>query len=145
MTRPVMERPNLDELLAALKGFQRATVQRVFQRMYLDPEPTTRFLVADEVGLGKTLVARGVIAHVVNHLWDERKHLNVLYICSNQAIAAQNLSKLAIAEGQRTTATRLTLLPRDIHQLRENKLNFISLTPGTALDLRSQGGRCGLR
>jgi hypothetical protein len=33
--------------------------------MYLDESPALRFLVADEVGLGKTLVARGVIARAL--------------------------------------------------------------------------------
>jgi len=36
--------------------------------MYLDEDKVHRFLVADEVGLGKTLVARGLIAKVIDHL-----------------------------------------------------------------------------
>ncbi len=44
-----------------LKAFQRRTVDYVFRRLYLDPDCTRHFLVADEVGLGKTMVARGVI------------------------------------------------------------------------------------
>ena len=54
--------------LAGLKGFQRKTVDYVFRRMYEDQDPATRFLVADEVGLGKTLVARGLIARAIEHL-----------------------------------------------------------------------------
>jgi RecG-like helicase len=54
--------------LAGLKDFQRRTVDYVFNRMYLDATPARRFLVADEVGLGKTLVALGIIAHAVEHL-----------------------------------------------------------------------------
>ena len=42
-----------------LKDFQRRTVDYVFERFYGD-RPTRRFLVADEVGLGKTLVARAL-------------------------------------------------------------------------------------
>ena len=41
--------------LAGLKDFQRTTVEYVFQRLY-GSDSTSRFLVADEVGLGKTLV-----------------------------------------------------------------------------------------
>ena len=59
--RSVIERPNPAVELRYLKDFQRLTVDRVFQRLYLDERPTRRFLVADEVGLGKTLVARGVV------------------------------------------------------------------------------------
>ena len=47
--------------LAGLKDFQRTTVDYVFKRLYGDVS-TSRFLIADEVGLGKTLVARGIIA-----------------------------------------------------------------------------------
>ena len=52
--------------LSRLKDFQRRTVDYVFRRMYLDESPALRFLVADEVGLGKTLVARGVIARALD-------------------------------------------------------------------------------
>jgi hypothetical protein len=37
-------------------------------------------------------------------------------------------------------AARATLLPVSIEQLKDNKLNFISLTPNTSLDLRSSTG-----
>ena len=47
--------------LTGLKDFQKKTVEYVFKRLYGD-DPTSRFLIADEVGLGKTLVARGIIA-----------------------------------------------------------------------------------
>nr|EKY1916191.1 hypothetical protein [Cronobacter sakazakii] len=40
--------------LATLKDFQRDTVDYVFERLFGENN-TTRFLVADEVGLGKTL------------------------------------------------------------------------------------------
>ena len=45
-----------------LKDFQRRTVDYVFGRLYTDEDRVERFLIADEVGLGKTLVARGLIA-----------------------------------------------------------------------------------
>jgi len=50
-------RPDTSSALAGLKDFQRATVDYVFDRFY-GQDPTRRFLVADEVGLGKTLVAK---------------------------------------------------------------------------------------
>lgn len=40
--------------LAGLKDFQRRTVDYVFKRLYGD-DPTSRFLIADEVGLKKRL------------------------------------------------------------------------------------------
>ncbi len=62
MSREHLKKPNCSEILNSLKDFQKDTVDYVFARLYTDGDYTRRFLVADEVGLGKTLVARGVIA-----------------------------------------------------------------------------------
>ena len=130
--------------LEPLKMFQRRTVDFVFERLYGANEPVRQFLVADEVGLGKTMVARGVIARMIEHLWDTVERIDVLYICSNQAIAAQNLENLNVL-GRRALAlpTRMTLIPLQTGAedgLDANKVNFISLTPGTTFDLRSATG-----
>jgi len=134
--------------LAGLKDFQRQTVDYVFERMY-GPQPTSRFLVADEVGLGKTLVARGIIAKTVEHLQALRpgKRIDILYVCSNAAIASQNISRLTVGgAGQFALATRLTYLPKQVHSLRTNPINFLSLTPRTAFDhVRSRGGHAAER
>jgi hypothetical protein len=129
--------------LAQLKRFQRRTVDYVFDRLH-GADPVRHFLVADEVGLGKTMVARGVIAKTVEALWDRPKRIDILYICSNQAIAAQNLNRLNVL-GRRAMAlpTRMTLVPlqlRGEQDLTANKVNFISLTPGTTFNLRSTTG-----
>ena len=50
-------RPDVARELAKLKGFQRTTVEYAFDRLYRAHKSSHRFLVADEVGLGKTLVA----------------------------------------------------------------------------------------
>ena len=92
-------RVDVNRHLGVLKDFQRNTVEYLFQRMYLDPNPATRFLVADEVGLGKTLVARGLIAKAIDWLRKEDVgRIDVVYVCSNSAIAAQNLARLNILE-----------------------------------------------
>ena len=132
--------------LAGLKDFQRRTVEYVFKRLYGD-DLTTRFLVADEVGLGKTLVARGIIAKTLEHLQDQVERVDVIYICSNAAIAAQNVNRLNVSDTDGfSIATRLTYLPRQVRSLRKNKVNFISLTPGTAFDhARSRGGHADER
>ena len=127
-----------------LKAFQRRTVDYVFRRFYLDSDSTRHFLVADEVGLGKTMVARGVIARAIEQLWDSVDRIDVLYICSNQAIAAQNINRLNVLGRQAfSLPTRMTLLPLQLtgeRGLESNKINFISLTPGTTFDLRSSTG-----
>ena len=128
-------------VLDRLKDFQRRTVEYAFQRMFLDPQPSRRFLVADEVGLGKTLVARGVIAKAVEHLQGKGNRLDIIYICSNADIAAQNVARLNVT-GQKAfaKATRLTLLPLEVHDLQGQDLNFISFTPGTTFDHGRRSG-----
>ena len=130
--------------LAPLKDFQRHTVDYVIDRLYGDQDPVRQFLVADEVGLGKTMVARGVIARTIEKLWDTTRRIDILYICSNQAIAAQNINRLNVLNrDDLTLPTRMTLIPLQVRGeqgLDSNKVNFISLTPGTTFDLRSRTG-----
>lgn len=139
-----------DAILASLKTFQRRTVDHAFQRMYLDANPTTRFLVADEVGLGKTMIARGIIAKAVHYLTHETTidRIDIVYVCSNAAIAKQNVNRLnVLRDSDLTLATRLTLLPIQMGGLRKKrrgqkkKINLVSFTPGTTFDLKSRGGK----
>ncbi len=139
MSQPV-ERPDVSEILAGLKDFQRRTVDYAFRRMYLDEDCNSRFLVADEVGLGKTLVARGLIAKTIDHLWDKRKRIDVVYVCSNAEIARQNLTKLNVCKNCGISqATRLTLLAITLRQLNKQRVNFVSFTPNTSFELSRTG------
>ena len=130
--------------LKLLKPFQRATVDYVFRRLFTDVSTTRQFLVADEVGLGKTMVARGVIAKAIEELNGKVDRVDVVYICSNQAIAIQNLKSLDVTgSAAKPLNTRLTLLPLEIEAeggIATRPINLISLTPGTALDLKSSMG-----
>ena len=56
-----------EPVLNTLKDFQRKTVDYVFDRLYGE-NGIGRFLVADEVGLGKTMIAKGIIAKAIEHL-----------------------------------------------------------------------------
>lgn len=129
------------EVLDRLKPFQRRTVDFVFQRLYRDG--ARRYLVADEVGLGKTLIARGIIARAIRHLAQQGKErIDVIYICSNLTIASQNISRLNVLDDQAfSLSSRLTLLPQDLSDLRANHINFVSFTPRTSFDLKSNAGR----
>lgn len=131
-------------VLARLKDFQRITAEYVFRRFYLDPDPTDRFLVADEVGLGKTLVASGVVALAMEHLrrLKPSERIDVVYICSNVSIASQNITRLNVTQVQEfVRPTRLSLLPMHIAGIRDNHVNFIGLTPGTSFDPQSRDGK----
>ena len=134
-------RPNPQTVLDGLKDFQRRTVDYAFQRLYTDSNPTNRFLIADEVGLGKTLVARGLIAKAIDHLWEKVDRIDIVYICSNAEIARQNIQRLNIT-GTRdfSLASRITLLPLQLHGLKQNRINFVSFTPGTSFDMKSSLG-----
>ncbi len=135
------QRPDVEQELTRLKDFQRATVEHVYRRLWTDDDPTRRFLVADEVGLGKTLVARGVIARTIDYLWEQEPRIDVVYICSNAQIARQNLSRLAIGGFSVDHADRLTMLPEAVKGLRRNKVNFVSFTPGTSFHIAESGGK----
>ena len=74
------ELPDLQEIEAGLKDFQLRTARTVFRRLYQQARSTHRFLVADEVGLGKTLIARAVIARTLHHLWDTVDRIDIVYI-----------------------------------------------------------------
>ena len=134
--------PDVAAVLCGLKDFQRDTVGYVFRRMYLDPDYTRRFLIADEVGLGKTLVARGLIAKAIEHLQAQGvQRVDVVYICSNAEIARQNIARLNVMGCEEfQLASRITLLPTRLHKLNSRPVNFISFTPGTSFNLHSNLG-----
>ena len=61
--------------MTKLAEFQRRTVEVALER--LEGQSPRRFLVADEVGLGKTIIARSV----AEGLRSKRHRLNVVSIC----------------------------------------------------------------
>ena len=138
------------EILAGLKDFQRASVEHAFKRLYQDSDSSRRFLIADETGLGKTMVAKGVIAKTIDKLQnaDLIRRIDVIYVCSNGDIAEQNLRKLTVSRNQRATpATRLTMLITQRRLLESHSsdglkpVTFVSFTPATSFDLGWQTGK----
>src|SRR5262245_12371203 len=114
MTRAATQQSN--DVIRRLSDFQQATVEYVFHRLYVDDDYARRFLIADEVGLGKTLVARGVIARAIEHLQKLNvARIDVIYICSNADIARQNINRLRLPGLENfTRASRITLLPTEV-------------------------------
>ena len=130
--------------MTQIKPFQQATVRRVL-KAFRSGRRYRRFLVADEVGLGKTVVAQEVIRELTKY---RQGPLVVLYLCSNLSIAAQNRRKLLelLPEEEREAATchvdRLTLVEA-YDQPRHDKLHLYTLTPDTSIPMRGSRRRDG--
>jgi len=133
---------------ADLKDFQRATVDRIYDLFSTNKQQ--KVLLADEVGLGKTLVAKGVIARLAR-LYKEKgaPSFQVVYICSNMSIASQNMEKLHIDQeihSDSNSVTRLSMQALLIFEQRQKLINdnrFIHLTamtPGTSFRLTAGAG-----
>lgn len=89
------------------KQFQKDAIKKIVEG-YEKGKENNRFLVADEVGLGKTIIAKGVIRCLMyyHYLEEKKKDINktefeykVLYLCSNLNIAEQNKRKLGLSCG----------------------------------------------
>lgn len=129
-------------VLAKLKPFQRNTVEHVIGRFH-GSDHARRFLVADETGLGKSVVARGVIARTIELLQDDPdvQRIDIIYICSNADLARQNLRRLDVLDrGSHHMSSRLTMLATQTGYLNDGDENLIkpvkliSFTPGTSFD-----------
>lgn len=134
-------------VMSALKDFQRATVERIDA---LFRHNVKRILVSDEVGLGKTLIARGTIAKFALLRKEEGDDLvKVVYVCSNASIAEQNLNKLKITQELWTesiSSSRLSMQHLNIflqehdEKIKNSYIQLIPLTPETSFRMTSGGG-----
>lgn len=127
------------EVRERLSDFQSATVRYIERRFR---EGQRRMLVADEVGLGKTWIAKGVIASEYEqwcrHNTSKKTHMNIYYICSSQQLVAQNLKKLNFTEDSKcivSSVDRISLL--SLKTLGEDvPLRIFALTPDTSFNER---------
>jgi hypothetical protein len=114
--------------------FQQDTVEHVL-RAFKSKNGSRRFLVADEVGLGKTIVAQQVIERMS---MEKSGPLNIVYISSNLAIAKQNAPKLlgflppdqlanSMAQVDRLSLNLTKAPPRS------KKIRLYTMTPGTSV------------
>lgn len=133
--------------MAGLKDFQQATVNRI-NHLYCHGQ--RRVLVSDEVGLGKTLIARGTIAKLARLRHKEGDNFfKVVYVCSNAAIADQNLRKLRITGEVKTenaSSSRLSMQHLNIFrqendaELLDSYIQLIPLTPDTSFRMTAGAG-----
>ena len=136
-----------EDVKSGLTPFQQSTVEYVTS---LYRSNINRVLVADEVGLGKTLVARGAIAEVARLRRDEHDNLvKVAYVCSNSAIASQNIERLRIDSDIKLSDSRRSRLSMQHYSLasemldeglRNSFIQIIPLTPQTSFELSNQMG-----
>jgi hypothetical protein len=143
-TRGRLPAAELERATANLKPFQQSTVATVVDAMF--ERDQRRFLVADEVGLGKTKVARSLVAETIRRLWDDTSvdRIDIVYICSNQQIARQNVQDLMVLPGAaKNLVDRLTMLPSALNDL--GAVNVVSFTPGTSLTFGHAGGKASER
>lgn len=132
--------PYVEEALTGLKDFQVASVEALYGRLYEEGRPC--MLLADEVGLGKTVVAKGLIAKVLEEriAKGEKKPFKVTYICSNQVIAKENLRKLNLfpaSFSMKSPISRISYLawaPAEPSKRRKQQglLELNTLTPATS-------------
>ena len=134
-------------IMSGLKDFQIATVNRI-DRLYREGQ--MRVLVSDEVGLVKTLIARGTVAKFAKIQREANDNLvKVVYICSNIAIAEQNLNKLRITNELRAENagySRLSMQHLNIFMqendsdLLDRYIQLIPLTPDTSFRMTTGAG-----
>ncbi|ABV86596.1 DEAD/DEAH box helicase [Shewanella pealeana] len=149
MTQAIVEQ--LNGVLAGLKDFQKATVDQTLNK-YQVAEHSHRILVADEVGLGKTIVAKGVIAQLLKRYVESNitKPMRVIYICSNLALADENRQKLALFCGKDAKRwvkpstfgrlVELALKPKQSEINDEHVIEVCTLTPSTSFTLTAGAG-----
>jgi hypothetical protein len=134
--------------LDGLKDFQRATVDVVYNNLFVNDQK--RMLIADEVGLGKTKVANGIIARAIEQRLGSgnTKPLKVTYICSNQVIAQENIQKLDVypdSQSYDRNASRLTYLAYKPKSQNKGHLQLNTLTPATSFSKGNSTGQQGER
>lgn len=140
----------------SIYDFQEATADRIaeiFRTATIDADGKEiktggqrRILLADEVGLGKTHVAKAVIDRVR----EMRKEVNddmfrVVYVCSNMSIANQNIEKLGVRNKADITESRLSMQHLTIRERESSIIEpesgemgeiIIPLTPSTSFSLK---------
>lgn len=136
-----------EKTMAQLKDFQCATVERIDE---LFRHGQNRVLIADEVGLGKTLIARGAIAKTALIQYENNDDIfKIVYICSNQVIANQNIQKLDVFNirpdgnsGDARLSMQHLKIAEQEYSSKKNKsyAQLIPLTPSTSFSMTNGGG-----
>jgi hypothetical protein len=125
------------------KAFQEATVKAALKAL---TNGSRRFLVADEVGLGKTVVAREIIQRLAKP--SGARPYRVFYFGSGRTVTAQNAPRLQPLEdsglsSERCDASRPSLIPME-RRVPSEKVQIFQFTPETAIPVVRGHGRGGV-
>lgn len=112
-----------------LEPFQAAAIDLIVARLE-SRAGSLRFLLADEVGLGKTIVAGGVIRAMAAKR--RSRTFRVVYLCSNAEIADQNAGKLVDDKDRVRPIGRVSELAVERAPSGDG-IELYALTPGTSL------------
>lgn len=151
-----MTRDDIIKKVESLEGtmdFQKATALHIYDLLTDPARKNHRVLLADEVGLGKTIVARAVVS-LMREYQREVMHddfFRVVYVCSNINIASQNIDKLGVEDKLDINVSRLSMqhfsIAKKDKSLSQRKSDdgsipevVIPLTPTTSFDFRSRTG-----
>jgi hypothetical protein len=127
------------------KDFQEATAERILE--IFKHKNQNRILLADEVGLGKTIIANAVVKKVSE--WHQKElhddHFKVIYVCSNISIANQNYQKLGVRDEDcfNISESRLSMQHLKIYQNAGRDHSYqqlIPLTPATSFTMTGGQG-----
>ena len=135
--------------MSKAKDFQRATAERIIE---IFKSGQKRVLLSDEVGLGKTIMARTVVEMAKSLPGVEKDGIyRVVYVCSNQNIIQQNTRNLGIPkedimqmQDSRLSMQHLVLQERKMQQEAKGEAELpqqlIPLTPSTSFSITGGAG-----
>lgn len=135
--------------MSKAKDFQQATAERIIE---IFKSGQKRVLLSDEVGLGKTIMARTVVEMAKTLPGVETDGIyRVVYVCSNQNIIQQNTRNLGIPNkdimqmrDSRLSMQHLILQERKIKQDSDQNTELpqqlIPLTPSTSFSITGGAG-----
>lgn len=132
------------------KDFQRYSSDAIYKNLFGNHSKNDHFLLADEVGLGKTVITKQVISRLYDN--NSKNRIYVYYVCNNLTLADQNRKRLIPGTLKRlhdnweeqflVKADRLSLLHLEPEKDENKRLRIISLTPQTSLKIdRMRGNR----
>jgi len=144
-----------EEAMSIIK-YQQVGAEKIYNCLFI--ENNKRYLLADEVGLGKTVTAANVIVKMCKKLSEKQNSIRIGYICANKALARENIRKLYMRIREvdcnikinEKTAETLVLGFKDVFEQDTAKItaeqndtkvtiSIYAITPSTTVKMLSDG------